>query len=206
MSSETSIKRRSPRFRLPTRSPLPAALTSDSVAMIGMLMDISMEGFRFISRENLPDFWLPGRSVVAEFRIAGDAYRGEGHIRHLTKLINGQTSLGFQFVDNAIPEAQWNRAVDQLIRDKHAGSVWAVTEGSGTQINIIGCFTGNLSDEFISSVKGKSISCIDLSQCLTVDGDGLELLRKSHSLGMKIKGAVGAVKTQLSQQGIPLAA
>lgn len=200
----TSVKRRSPRFRLPTSSPLPAALKSDGVSMIGLLMDISLEGFRFISREPLPDFWLPGRSVEAEFRIGNEAYVGAGHIRHLTKLMNGQTSLGFQFIDSAIPANQWETAVQHMIRDKFAGAVWSEADGMATRVNIIGHFSANLSDEFKNAVKGHSISVLSLARCVSVDADALDLLRKSHVLGIRIQGALGPVKDALTHLGIPL--
>lgn len=204
MTADSGIKRRSPRYRLPTSSPLPASLTSDSVSMIGLLMDISLEGFRFISREPLPDFWLPGRGVLAEFRIGNESYRGEGHIRHLTKLLNGQTSLGFQFVDSAIPSAQWNLAVEHMIRDKHAGSIWSEPDGTATRINVIGHFTANLSDEFKSAAKNRPISCLSLHRCVSVDGDAMDLLRKSHAMGFRITGAVGPIKDDLTKLGIPV--
>lgn len=173
--------------------------------MIGLLMDISREGFRFISRDPLPDFWLPGRSVVAEFRINEHVYRGNGHIRHLTRLPNAQMSLGFQFVDEAIPEAEWNQAVEHMIKQKGAGAIWFIPHGDRFHLDVVGSLTVGLVDEFKTAVKTGLILSIQLDHCSGVDGDGLELLRRCHAFNIPLAGGPESLRNDLACLGVPVA-
>jgi len=170
------FRRRHARYQLPKDSPLPARLLMDDTEMVGLLLDVTREGFSFVSRQPLPDLWLPGHSLESEFLAGSVVVAVSATIRYLNVTSTNQSMLRVQYDPAAVSDELWLDIKRYLVHRAHAGAIWLPLEGN--TVYIYGYMLEVMGEEIETLTASGEVKHLDIGHCVGIEPEAMKAFNK----------------------------